>query len=415
MEVDIREWGHLGDGIAEWEGQKIFVSGGVPGDRLRVETLGKRATIIEILTASDMRRDPLCPHFESCGGCSLQHVNRVIEDDFKRARLLSALAQFDVDVEHFGETLTVPDGSRRRGTFTLWNDNGDVRYGFREKRSHRPVAIDTCLLLEPQIMDAIVVLAKKMGKFLLVGKSMQLQITNYANGLDIDLKGSSLDLHELNFQDIEALSDLMATSRVARLSIDGEVYLQNEAPQITFADVNVYPPQGAFLQSSSSSEAALQSIVLKALKGRGKAGRRVADLFCGCGTFSFPLSTEFEVEAFDSDEHLVAALLKAAQVSVKKRLHAEKRDLFRRPLAEKELNKFGAVVLNPARSGAKDQVERIAASSLGLVVYVSCDPGTFARDCKILAGSGFKLKELTPVDQFKYSAHLECVGVLERE
>ena len=155
-------------------------------------------------------------------------------------------------------------------------------------------------------------------------------------------------------------------------------------------------------------------MVRLALTATEKA-KRVADLFCGLGTFTFPLARRARVLAVDSDAEAIAALTAAAKHAPGlKPIETKVRDLYRMPLAAKELDGFDAVVFDPARSGAQAQAEQLALSKVATIVAVSCNPGTLSRDVRILIDGGYALESVTPIDQFLYAAHVEAVAVLRR-
>jgi 23S rRNA (uracil1939-C5)-methyltransferase len=142
---------------------------------------------------------------------------------------------------------------------------------------------------------------------------------------------------------------------------------------------------------------------------------KVADLFCGVGTFSFRLAERAQVLAADASAEAIGALNAALGGAPGLRpITAEARDLYRRPVLAQELKGVGAVVFDPPRAGAAAQAAQIAASGAGRAVGVSCNPATFARDARILVDAGFALERVLPVDQFLWSPHVELVGVFSR-
>jgi 23S rRNA (uracil1939-C5)-methyltransferase len=157
------------------------------------------------------------------------------------------------------------------------------------------------------------------------------------------------------------------------------------------------------------SEAALAHAAITHLAG----ARHVIDLFCGVGPFALRIAQFARVDAFDSDEAAVTALTKAARSTGLKPVTARRRDLFRQPVTKAEL-RADAVVFDPPRQGAEAQAREIAASKVSNVVAVSCNPATFARDARLLIDGGYRLVALTPIDQFKYSAHVEVVARFAR-
>ncbi|MBV9261559.1 MAG: class I SAM-dependent RNA methyltransferase, partial [Pseudolabrys sp.] len=241
----------------------------------------------------------------------------------------------------------------------------------------------------------------------LTQKPLDIQVTATGSGLDIDVRGSG----PLSPDRTAALAQVAAKRRLARLTRHGELVAQNAAPTIKIGKATVTLPPGAFLQATTEGEATLTKLVLA---HAGKA-KNIADLFCGVGPFALRLAEKARVAAFDSDDDAISALQRAASAaSGLKPLQAATRDLFRNPLVASELKSFDAVVFDPPRPGAEAQARELAKSAVPIVIAVSCDPNTFARDARTLLGGGYKLATVTPVDQFRYSPHIEVVAKLTR-
>jgi 23S rRNA (uracil1939-C5)-methyltransferase len=198
---------------------------------------------------------------------------------------------------------------------------------------------------------------------------------------------------------------------LARLTRHGELIAQSRAPTVRMGKAAVPLPPAAFLQPTADGEATLARLILEACNGAG----RIADLFCGVGPFALRLAERARVTAADQDADALGALSKAAASTAGlKPIAVERRDLFKRPLLAAELKKHNAVVFDPPRQGADAQARQIAESGVPLVVAVSCNPGTFARDVTTLLRRGYRLTHITPVDQFRYAAHVEIVARLEK-
>jgi 23S rRNA (uracil1939-C5)-methyltransferase len=171
-------------------------------------------------------------------------------------------------------------------------------------------------------------------------------------------------------------------------------------------------PPGSFLQATIAGEEALAALA----GGHCGRARHIADLFCGVGPFALRLAANSKISAFDSDAGAIEALQKAAKATPGlKPVKAEARDLFRRPLMPPELRDYDAVVFDPPRQGAQAQAEQLAASKVPLVVAVSCNAATFARDARILVDGGYRLEAVTPVDQFRHTPHVELVAKFSRK
>jgi 23S rRNA (uracil1939-C5)-methyltransferase len=223
----------------------------------------------------------------------------------------------------------------------------------------------------------------------------------------MDVRGSG----PLGAARMSALATIAGAQRLARLTRHGELIAQRAVPTVKMGKARIALPPGSFLQATAAGEEALARLVDSHID----KPKVVADLFCGLGPFALRLAERARVAAFDSDQASIVALkAAAAATSGLKPVEAEARDLFRRPLVGPELKRFDAVVFDPPRQGAEAQSRELAKSAVPVVVAVSCNPATFARDVKILTEGGYRLTDVTPVDQFRHSAHVEIVARLSR-
>ena len=179
---------------------------------------------------------------------------------------------------------------------------------------------------------------------------------------------------------------------------------------VTLGGVPVSLPHGAFLQPTADGEAAL----LTAAKEWCGDAATIADLFSGLGTFAFALAGPAKVLAAEADRAAHLACQAAARGSGKP-VHSLHRDLFRDPLTADEISRFDCVLLDPPRAGARNQANMIAQSSVARVVYISCNPQSWARDARRLADGGFRLAELRPVGQFRWSTPVELASLFVRD
>jgi 23S rRNA (uracil1939-C5)-methyltransferase len=278
-----------------------------------------------------------------------------------------------------------------------------LKVGFAAANSHDIVPIDRCPILDPALagaLDAAWAIAEPLRP---TGKPLDIQFTATDGGLDVDVRGSG----PLQAPTIATLSHLAERHRLARLTRHGELVSVRAPPVITIGKAQVTLPPGSFLQATAAGEEALAALVLQHCKG----AKHVADLFCGVGPFALRLATKSRISAFDNDAGSVAALQKAASSTPGlKPVKAESRDLFRRPLVPQELREFDAVIFDPPRQGAQAQVQQLAASKVALIIAVSCNAATFARDARVLIDAGYKIGGVTPVDQFRFSPHVELVA-----
>ncbi len=417
VEATVERIGDHGDGIAETPQGRLYIPFTVPGDRVRARLLrakgdGFAAECMALVAEGPGRQEPPCAHFGRCGGCSLQHLADDAYAVWKRERLQRALGRAG-----FGDTVPSPlvrspPGTRRRARFAVRRLRGQsVVAGFNVRDGHTIVDVQACPVLEPQIIALLAPLRQVMSELLAPGQTTEVTATLLTGGLDVLLDWPVAPGHAV----LERLARFAADADVAQLSwrrpgaVVTEPVMQQGQVGALFAGRFVAVPPAGFLQATAAGEAALVAAVRH---GLGSAPA-VVDLFCGSGTFTLPLCTVgARVHAVDADAASVAALAAAARGLP--HLSTAVRDLMRRPLLPPELEPFSAVVLDPPRAGAQAQVTELARSRVALVVYVSCNPASFARDARLLREGGFALRCVTPVDQFLWSEHLEVAAVFGR-
>ena len=297
----------------------------------------------------------------------------------------------------------MPLASRRRAVFALGRAAQGIAFGYRAQRSHAIVAIAVCPVLSPRIVARLPKLKAALAP-LLGGKcEARVTVTETDQGLDVSVGGVRVSPRALSRVggDGEVLG-------LARLTVDGETTALLAEPTVNLSGAEVRLPPGPFLHEAESV------LVARVKEGVGRT-KRVADLFAGIGTFAFALAGSAGVDAFEEDEAAIAALAQAARATPKlKPVRTNTRDLLRAPLTVRELNRYDAVVLDPPRAGAKSQAEALARSGVPKVVMVSCNPGTCARDLRILVDGGYRIARVVPVDQFLFSPHIELVAELAR-
>ena len=397
--------GHRGDGVAEGPEGPIYVSYVLPGETVEVEPVpghGDRRHAVRVEVQSPARIAPICPHFGVCGGCAVQHLETVRYRAWKRDLVVAALAQAGLDTD-VGDLIDAHGAGRRRAVFHARRGTHDVlQVGFAAARAHHVVPIDRCPILAPELSGAIEAawaIAEMLGP---QRKPLDIQVTASEPGLDVDVRGSGPLPPPL----MTRLAGLGETHRLARLTRHGELIAQRAQPTLPMGRARVALPPGAFLQATAEGEAVLARLV----NDHAGAAANVADLFAGVGPFALRLAERARVTAVDNDAAAIAALRQAAATPGLKPIDAQVRDLFRRPLLAAELARFEAVVFDPPRQGAQMQARALAESKVPLVIAVSCNPATFARDARLLVDGGYRLIDVTPIDQFRYSAHVEIVA-----
>ena len=403
--------GHLGDGIALTEGQAVYVPYTLGGETVEVAPVPghhpDRRRLLQVEHASPERIAPFCPHFGICGGCAIQHWETEHYRAWKRELVVATLAQARIACE-VHPLIDAHGRGRRRITLHARIGQQDVlKVGFAAAHSHDIIPVDRCPILDPGLSGALDAAWAIAEPLISVGKPLDIQMTATDNGLDVDVRGSG----PLPAALIAKLSRLAEQRGLARLTRHGELVLMRTPPTIAIGTARVTLPPSSFLQATVAGEEALAALVAD----HCRRAKHVADLFCGVGPFALRLATKSRISAFDSDAGAVTALQKAATAtSGLKPIKAETRDLFRRPLMPQELRDYDAVVFDPPRQGAQAQVQQLAASKVPVVVAVSCNIATFARDARILIDGGYQIEGVTPVDQFRHTPHVELVARFKR-
>jgi 23S rRNA (uracil1939-C5)-methyltransferase len=398
--------GHRGDGVAFADGQAVYVPYTLGGETVEVASVSDhpdRRRLLRVERASPERITPFCPHFAICGGCATQHWESERYRAWKRDIVIETLAQAKLGCE-VDPLIDAHGLGRRRITLHARMGAHDVlKVGFAAANSHDIIPVDRCPILAPGLSGALDAGWALAEPLISIGKPLDIQITATDNGLDVDVRGSG----PLPAARIATLSRIAEQHRLARLTRHGELVLMRTPPTIAIGAAQVTLPPGSFLQATAAGEEALAALVT----GHCQRAKHIADLFCGVGPFALRLAAKSRVSAFDSDADAITALRKTAtSTSGLKPIKAEARDLFRRPLMPQELRDYDAVVFDPPRQGAQAQVLQLAASKVPVVIAVSCNVATFARDARILVDGGYKLEQVTPVDQFRHTPHVELVA-----
>ncbi len=409
FETVIDKVGFQGDGISP-KGEIVPLT--LPGERVRIRPGKERLELAEVLEPSPDRVAPPCPHFAACGGCALQHWDMAAYSAWKRDMVQVMLSRAGLDVA-VAPILTTPPHSRRRVGLHARKQGKVVELGYKARRSWALVPISTCVIADPAIVRALPHLKALAAPLFEHPKSAPiLHVTLSLTGLDIDISGVERSRSGgLSGDARMQIAMTAAEADFARVTMGDDILYGARTPMVALGKARVGLPHGAFLQATQGSEADMIRLVRE---GVGEA-KRVADLFCGVGTFTFPLAETAVVHALDGAGPAVSALKSAiASAPGLKTITPEARDLFRRPLLAEEMKGLDAVVFDPPRAGAEAQSTEIARSKVARAVAVSCNPQTFARDAKILVDAGFSLDSVTPLDQFLWSPHVELVGVLSR-
>ena len=352
---------------------------------------------------------PPCRHFPICGGCQLQHLDEDALRIFISDRVSHALATQQVEAGKIMPVHLSPPFSRRRVAVRSAWVGTQFQLGFSTEKSHRIIDLQQCDVMAPQLFALIAPLRRFLNPLIERRRDVQIKMAVVDQGVDVLIE----NWIARNLSDHEALSEFAQKHKLARLSLDegyGPVsFWEPEPVTVTLGGVAVAYPPYSFLQATADGEAALVEAA-RAVIGDAKT---VADLFAGLGTFALSLGPCRKIYAAEADRD-PAMGLKSAAGRAGLAIFGDHRDLFRRPLTTDELNKFDAVILDPPRAGAKEQVTQLAASMVPNIAYISCNPASFARDAKALVAAGYTLKRIWPIGQFRWSTHIELVGHFSR-
>lgn len=415
LTLDILEMGARGDGIAELGGERYFVPFALPGEVVAAEPVDKRGEgvateLVEVLAPSRHREPPPCAHFGPCGGCALQHWRRDVYTAWKVSLIERALKRRGVQAPAFEAPLVGTPGERRRADFVVRRQGKMVLAGFHQRASTRVVDVGVCVIARPTLTALLEPLRLALAGVLPDGGAADAIVNETDGGLDMLIRPHRR--FDLSLDQRQALVGLAERANLARLAwgdrANPEQIVMRRPALLVLGDIAVEPPAGAFLQATKRGEQTMREAVDAWI---GECGK-LADLFAGIG--SLTLGRPGRLSLFESDKASVAVVQAAGRKAGGNRIVAERRDLFRNPLTDKELNAFDAVVLDPPRAGAAAQVAALARSKVPRVIYASCDPGTFARDARVLQDAGYRLEKLKPIDQFLWSGHVELIALFSR-
>ncbi|AUH32622.1 class I SAM-dependent RNA methyltransferase [Paracoccus tegillarcae] len=402
----IQRLGRRGDGVAVAEdGQKALAALTLPGEVIAGEALEGRIATPRILTPSADRVRPICGHYRACGGCSLMHASDGFTTDWKRQVVETALHAQGLDAPIEGVHVS-PPRSRRRAVFSGRRTKKGALVGFHVRASDVIADLTDCHVIRPEIQAALPLLRQIVAVGASRNAELSIVVIHGPAGLDVAITGGK-PMDATLFQTLAGLAEL---GDLARLDWGGQS-ITRRTPALPMGRAQVVPPAAAFLQATAEGEAALRQAVMRITEGAA----RIADLYAGIGTFTLPLAERAEVHAVEGLAAPLTALDAGWRAAAgRHRITTETRDLARNPLLADELARFDAIVIDPPRAGAAQQATQIAGSAIETVAFVSCDPVNFARDSRILTESGFVMSQLTLVDQFRWSPHIETVAEFRR-
>ena len=392
----------------------------LPGEIVEFEQhkyRGKTNCILKtIVQESPVRVNPRCKYFATCGGCSLQHLQIDKYSKFK-TDLIQNLLDEALIVTALKPLILIPFGSRRKANLKVLKKNDHIYLGFHRFHSHQIINIDECPTILENLSKLIKPLKQLCNSILANSQKAEIYLSQATNGVHILFITANNIL--LTSSQLKEFVDFAADNQIIQIIFENEkskeVVYQESVPVIEFDDKKVDIEADSFLQTSKHSDVIFKDLILNFFaQTKGIANKTVVDLFCGRGTFTLPLTEHFKVSGFESDPAATAALDKSIK-AYNLAAAVSERDLFIYPLLAKDLNKFDYTVINPPRVGAKAQCQELAKSNIEKIAYISCNPQSFIRDARILTHGGYSLVEVTPVDQFPMTSHLEVVATFRKE
>jgi len=399
----IKDLGAQGDALVSVQGKDFYIPFVLPGEEVEFIPIGNnRGQVTKFMRASPNRIQPICSNYAQCGGCKFQHFNQESYLQFKKDSLIKTLRQKGINAD-VADVVVIPPHTRQRVSFSSVATGNSHWFGFKSIKSDKIVAINECPLLDSKLEVLIHPLKKQC-----ISITGSVAVTLAKNGFDVLItSGNYPDLSFLqNLSEFAYGNDVMRVSwRSSEFDIP-EKLLGIETPLIEIGSKMLPLPAGVFLQASKESQKILSDLVINMVRESGfEQQNKLADLFCGLGSLTIPLK-----DAFDSSVIIGYDSFAPSINELNKILPATIQDLFRNPLPADKLNNFDVVVLDPPRAGAIEQVKQLAVSNVENIVYVSCNPASFARDAKELLNAGYVVTDIVPVDQFIFSVHLEIVA-----
>lgn len=350
----------------------------------------------------EIKQKAPCQYYGKCGGCNLQEVSN--HGEYKFFHFKQSVAQL-VDNGIIHPLVQIPINSRRRVTFKV----NQKKLSFNEFHSNTLIPIANCLLVQDKINDLI-----KPINALLKHISIRIDsvaITNSDTGLEIIF----FSQNSSNLENDLALTEFAQKNNIARIAWQVKnkipsIIIQLNSVSLKFDNASVELPINSFLQVSKESIQIMNEIILKHLD----KAKQILELYSGCGSFTFSLTSKGKVTAIEGSMDAAKALEKAAR-SYALPIHVINQDLFLTPCFSSFINDYSQVVINPPRNGAAPQIKQISQANLTKkVILVSCSLENFIRDAQILLSHNFILSDIYPIDQFLYSKHLEVIGIFKK-
>ncbi|GAB6854668.1 class I SAM-dependent RNA methyltransferase [Asaia astilbis] len=409
IETTVLSFGANGDGLVLIDDKPAYIPQTVPGDHLKLRyDAARHVELIDILSASTDRVDPVCTLFGSCGGCAMQTTARPALLDWKTGLVRHALSRAGFETVPSIDAMQVSTESRRRIDLAFQRQPGKIILGLH-RRHGDVVDMTECHVIDPTLFALLEPLREVLGALGAVTGGGDLQINLYSSGPDILIATDAA----LAPTDRVKLAAFGRTHKIPRISwrskrrpSEGFEIVAQQGPVFhDFGAVKLSPPPGGFLQATNQSETAIADAVLAALPALNRRDP-IVELFAGFGTLTVPLAQKGRVLAYEGHYEAISALKSGA---VGQRIETTHRDLTRQPLIAKEFSKARVIVLDPPHGGALSQMEHIARSGVEDIIYVSCSPQALQKDSQLLHKAGYEVLSVSVIDQFLWSTEVEAV------
>jgi 23S rRNA (uracil1939-C5)-methyltransferase len=352
----------------------------------------------------------ICAYFPSCGGCDFLNLTQQNYRELKQQELQKTIAASNFQLSSQPEWIWVKPSSRRKINLQVGAKN---EIGFFSKKSNKLVEVENCFAAEKEISDLILPL-KNFLKNQEQNLFTQVIITLFDNGLDLVFSSKK----ELNFSQTQKLTNF---AREQNFNVSSQ-FKNQFAPiflvrknQIFYNDFKIDLTSEIFIQATKSGLESIVKIIRNFLSTNIQI-KKVADIYAGFGAYSFAIQDLVKsILAFEGDEKMVDSINKNAGANnLGNKIKAEISDLFLSPIGKKVLDQLDLAIINPPRNGAAPQILEISKSNLKNLIYVSCNPASFALDAKILIAAGFKIINFTALDQFYSTKHLELIAIFQK-
>jgi 23S rRNA (uracil1939-C5)-methyltransferase len=342
----------------------------------------------------------LCQHYLDCGGCELQHLSEAQYLEYKQESLANKLAEAGIVAETLHPFFMVGTFKRRRCILQVHYHKKKIELGFYKKQSHIVVDMKECFVLTPEIFNILQPLRECLATLDNPQKLKNVYILNSDCGLDL-LIGAE---YSPTMKCMENLVKFSSEHNIARITWQDN----RKVTDIISVKILAFPP-GSFLQATKECEQHIQQQILTLAQQRKV--KKVIDLYAGHGTFSLIFDNTMQVCSVEGDQNMIATISTTIKQHNLKNKKAICQDLYRYPIGSEELKKYDLAIIDPPRNGATPQIKEIVASKIKTVMMISCNVDSFIRDTKLLIASGYILKELTPIDQFHWTKHLELSAI----